>query len=172
MTALTYRERLRLAWELTWPLALIDMGVVFIIHGLFETGGETWDSIWALAAFFTVSPWVVRRALRRQKIGVVRAAGNGNELRYQESLKVMWLLAWRTLALSMAALLLVSLLLRVTGFTSQQFSTRNPLVNNLGLSLVDAISSLVFAPFLIPGMLKKLYKGFHLEPGGASQKKL
>jgi len=164
--ALTYRERLRLAWELTWPLALIDMGVVFVIHGLLETGGETWDSIWALAAFFAVSPWVVRRALRRQRIAVIRPGGARRAaLSYQESLKVMWLLAWRTLALSLAALLAVSLLLRIAGGASHDFSTQNPLVNNLALSLADAISSLVFAPFLIPGMLKKRFRGFHLETG-------
>lgn len=156
-----------MAWELTWPLAVIDIAFVFVIHGWFETEGETWDSIWALASFFTVSPWVIRRALRREYGGrtvtVVRADSVGDTLDYQESLKVMWLLAWRTLALSLAGLLVVSLVLKLLGIPSHSFTTESPLANNLGLSLADVVSSLLFVPFLIPGMLKKRFRSFHLD---------
>ena len=95
---LAYRERLRMAWELTWPMALIDLTVVILLHGFFEVQGESADSIWAVAGFFGVSPWVVRRALNL-KYGTWRILP---KLSYQQSLKVMWLLGWRTLALSLA----------------------------------------------------------------------
>jgi hypothetical protein len=180
---LSYRDRLRVAWELTWPMALIDLAFVLLVHGFFDATGETTDSIWALASFFTVSPWVVRRALRRRygrkKFEVVRATGPGSTLTYQESLKVMWLLAWRTLALSLAVLLIVSLIFWVAR-VNHRFSTDSPLWNNLDLSAVDAVSSLLFTPFLLPGMLRKRYRGFHLQlveepvagPGTRRRKKL
>lgn len=156
---MSFRERLRMAWELTWPMALLDLAVVVLLHGMLDVAGETGDSIWAVASFFTVSPWVVRRALRlqygRHRIKPV--------LSYQQSLKVMWLLMWRTLVLSLAALLVVSLFLRGVGISSRAIGEQGPLVNNLGLSAMDAISSLVFSPFLVPAMLRKRYRGFHLE---------
>jgi hypothetical protein len=156
---MTFRERLRMAWELTWPMALIDLAVVWVLHGMLDVAGETADSIWAVASFFTVSPWVVRRALHL-KYGRWRVTP---KLSYQHSLKVMWLLMWRTLALSLAALLVVSLFLRAIGIGPQAFPEQSPLVNNLGLSAADAFSTLVFSPFLIPAMLRKRYRGFRLE---------
>src|SRR5437588_86577 len=153
---------MRLTWELTWPLAAIDLAMVLAIHGVAETRDQTFDSLWGIAAFFIVSPWVIRRAFRgtygERRIIVLRdAVGKMQEtggLRYQESLKVMWLLAWRTLVLSLLAILVLSLLLRLFGVTTQRFSIESPLANALGLSLLDAISSLAFTPFLIPGMLR------------------
>ena len=156
---MTFRERLRMAWELTWPLALADLAVVVIVHGVFNAQGETADSIWAVGSFFTVAPWVVRRALRL-KYGPWRIEP---ALTYQQSLKVMWLLMWRTLVLSLAALLVLSLILRVLGVNTQALGEQSPLPNNLGLSLADALSSLLCSPFLIPGMLRKRYRGFHLQ---------
>ena len=41
---LTFGDRFRLAWELTWPLALIDLGVVVLIHGAFDVRGEVLDT--------------------------------------------------------------------------------------------------------------------------------
>ncbi|MBZ5602672.1 MAG: hypothetical protein LAO79_10235 [Acidobacteriia bacterium] len=156
---LPFRERLRMAWELTWPAALIDFAVVVLIHGAFAAEGETADSLWALASFFTVAPWVVRRALRIQYgIWTIQP-----RLTYQQSLKAMWLLMWRTLVLSLAALLVVSFILRAAGIGTHAIEEQGPLANNLGLSLADALSSLIFSPFLIPGMLRKRYRGFHLE---------
>lgn len=169
MNRLSYAQRLRMAWELTWPLAMMDAAVVLLLHGWFNAAGETWDSMWLVISFFVVSPWVIRRALRRQygpyKIAVVHR-DRRDTLNYQESLKVMWLLAWRTLVLSLVALVLVSLLMRLTGVAARDFSTQDPMVNNLGLSAVDAVSSLVFSPLLIPGMLRKRYRGFSLEVQG------
>ena len=114
------------------------------------------DSIWAVAGFFGVSPWVVRRALNL-KYGTLRILP---KLTYQQSLKVMWLLGWRTLALSLAALVPVSLILRALHLDGN-LTAESPLVNNVGLSLADAVSSLVFYPFLCStAMLRKRYRGF------------
>jgi hypothetical protein len=164
--SLPYRERLRFAWEITWPMALIDAAFVLLIHGLLDVQGETADSIWAVAGFFAISPWIIRRGVGLPYGGwsfeVVRRTGRDSTLRYQESLKVMWLLAWRTLALSLAALLVLSLLLSALRL-NYRINTDSALWNNLGLSLTDAISSLVLTPVLIPGVLRKRYRGFHLE---------
>lgn len=164
--SLPYRDRVRLAWELTWPMALIDLTFVLLIHGVLDTQGETADSIWAVVAFFAVSPWVVRRGLGLPygpwRLEVVRRTNREAFLSYQESLKVMWLLAWRTLALSLVALLAVSLIFWAVRW-NYRVNTENALWNNLGLSATDTVSSLVFTPFLVPGMLRKRYRGFHLE---------
>ena len=109
-------------------------------------------------AFFGVSPWVVRRGLNL-KYGRLRVQP---KLSYQQSLKVMWLLGWRTLALSLAALVPVSILLRALHLDAN-LSAENPLMNNVGLSLADAVSSLLFYPFLVTAMLRKRYRGFRLE---------
>lgn len=165
---LTFRERLGLAWELTWPLALLDLGVVVLLHGALDVQGEVADTVWAFVAFFAVGPWVVQRGLRRgsagkQVVAVVRGSAAAR-LNYQQSFKVMWLLAWRTLPLTFLALLAISGLFRLTGAKlPQNASLDDPLVSQVGLSLVDLVSSLVLYPLLIPGMLKKRYKGFHLE---------
>lgn len=159
---LPYRDRLRMAWELTWPMALIDLAVVVVLHGLLDVQSESADSIWAVAAFFGVSPWVVRRGLNL-RYGAWRVRPR---LTYQQSLKVMWLLGWRTLALSLAALAPVSLILRglhLDANLSANLGAANPLVNNVGLSVVDAVSSLLFYPFLVTAMLRKRYRGFRLE---------
>ena len=155
---LAYRDRLRMAWELTWPMALIDLAVVLLLHGFLEVQGESADSLWAVAAFFGVSPWVVRRGLNL-KYGRSRVRP---KLSYQQSLKVMWLLGWRTLALSLAALVPLSLALRALHFNIN-VGEQSAIANNLGLSGLDFVSSLVFYPFLIPAMLRKAYRGFRLE---------
>ena len=139
-----------MAWELTWPMALIDLGVVILLHGFLEVQGESADSVWAVLAFFGVSPWVVRRGLNL-KYGRLRVQP---KLSYQQSLKVMWLLAWRPLAPSLVALLAISATLRLARVDTHAFVDsylrQDPLVNALGLSFVDAITSMVFLPFVIP----------------------
>ncbi len=175
MPKLTLHERVRMAWELTWPVSLMDLLVAFAIHGVLEAQGETLDSIWAVAVFFVVFPWVVRRALARPygawrivaMVRVMKGAEGRSRLSYQQSLKVMWLLAWRPLAPSLVALLAISATLRLARVDTHafvdSFSSNDPLVNALGLSFIDAITSMVFLPFVIPGMLRKRYRGFRLE---------
>lgn len=156
-----------MAWELTWPLALMDLAVVALIHGVLQDPGQTLDSIWAIAAFFVAAPWVVRRALGRSYgiwlIAVQRSTQRRGGLTYQESLRVMWLLAWRVLPLLLGALLAISGALRLAGVSTRALAAQGPLANALGLSAVDAVSSLMFYPLLIPGMLRKRFRGFHLE---------
>jgi len=155
---MTFRDRFRFAWEITWPMALLDLAVVVTLHGILDVQGESAESIWALVAFFGVSPWIIRRALNLP-YGKQRIIP---KLTYQQSLKVMWLLAWRTLALSLAALVPISLILRAM-HVNLSFNDQSPLVNNLGLSAFDALSSLAFTPLLVGGMLRKKYRGFRLE---------
>jgi len=165
--SLSFRERLHLSWELTWPLALLDAAVVVVIHGVIEARGETLDSIWALVAFFGVSPWVVQRALARRygkwNIVVKHRGEETPRLKYQESLKVVWLLTWRVLPLALLAALVISGLLRLLRIPIAAIDTQDPLANALGLSVVDAVASLAFYPLLIFGMLRKHYRGFRLE---------
>ncbi len=166
-SSISFKERLRLAWELTWPLSLADLAVVVLLHGAIDVHGEMADSVWALIAFFVVSPLVVRWALGRgvanwKIVSVVRGV-EAARLSYQQSLKVMWLLAWRTIPLSLAALLLVSAAFRATGASLGSISVQDPLVNNAALNLLDTLTSLLLYPLLIPGMLRKRYKGFRLE---------
>ena len=168
-----------MAWEFTWPLLLMDLVFVLVVHGLVEPAGETWDSIWAVVSFVTVGPWVIGRAFRREYAGyrvmAERTEENGNRYLsppgYQENLKVMWLLAWRSLILFLIAGALLSLLMKLMGASSSDFSTTSPLLNNLGLDALDTVSNMVFFPVLIPGMLKKHYRGFELvlEPAGPSK---
>jgi len=164
----SFRDRFRMTWGMTWPLAALDFAVVTVIHGMLDVQGETLDSIWALVGFFVVSPWVVRRALGRrygnhQAAATTREGKERSRLTYQQSLKVMWLLVWRSTVMALAALLVVSGLLHFAGIAARDFPAQGPLVNALGLSAVDALTSLAFFPFLIPGMLRKRYRDFHLE---------
>ncbi len=161
-----------MTWELTWPLALADLAVVLVVHGLLDTNGETLDSLWAVVSFFVVSPWVVRRALAlpydRKTVAVVQGESVLERLTYQQSLKVMWLLAWRSLLLALCALLVLSGMFRLLGLRGSDLPTPGPLTNALGLSAIDALTSLAFFPLLIPGMIRKRYKSFHLELREAS----
>jgi hypothetical protein len=165
---LTIRDRFRLAWELTWPLALLDLGAVVLIHGAFDAKSETLDLVWELITFVAVAPWVVRRAMERRyadwRIVVVVRKTESYRLNYQQSFKVMWLLAWRTIPLELLALLGTSALFRATGASLPHTDLlEDPLVNQFGLILLDVVSGMVLYPLLFPGMLKKRYKGFHLE---------
>jgi hypothetical protein len=176
---LPFRERWRMAWEMTWPLAVLDLAVVLVIHGVMDTQTETLDSIWAVIGFFVVSPWVVRRALAmtydKMRIAVVpnRALSSSSDrsrLTYQQSLKVMWLLAWRSTVLALVGIFVLSALLRLVGIKARDLPAQGPLVNALGLSSVDVVTSLVFFPLLIPGMVRKKYRDFHLKLRSTSRK--
>jgi len=74
----------------------------------------------------------------------------------------MWLLAWRSMVLGLVALLVMSLALRVAGIGARRIAVDSPLGNALGLSAVDALTSLLFTPLLVGVMLRKKYRGFRL----------
>jgi len=162
-----FRERFRMAWELTWPLAVLDLAFILTIHGVLAVQTETLDSVWAVVGFFVVSPWVVRRALARTydktRIVVIANGEDRSRLTYQQSLKIMWLLAWRSTVLALAALLAFSALLKLAGVRTRDLPALGPLLNALGLSFVDALTSLLFFPVLIPGMVRKKFRDFNLE---------
>jgi len=169
-----FRERLSMAWEMTWPLALLDLAVILLIHGVMDTQTETLDSVWAVIGFFVASPWVVRRALARRygdvRVTVVAQGQDRVRLTYQQSLKVMWLLVWRSTVLALAGLLVLSALLYPLGLQSRDLPAQGAFVNALGLAAVDAITSVIFFPFLIPGMVRKRYRDFHLELRSTARK--
>jgi hypothetical protein len=156
-----------MAWELTWPLTLMDFAVIVLIHGVLMVQGEALDSVWGVIVFFVLSPWAVRRALALPygpwRIAVMGRAEERARMNFQQSLKVMWLLAWRTLPLILVVFLAISGGLRLAGVSGTGFSINDPLENALGLSTIDALSSLLFSPLLIPGMLRKRYRGFRLD---------
>lgn len=143
---------------MTWPLALIDLIAVFVIHAVVEARDEKLDALWAVVSLLVVGPYVVRSALAQRYSGYEISP----PVTWQQSLKVMWLLAWRSEVLGLAAIMLVSSLLSLAPAWRASVTTTDPLVNNIGLSLVDAVSNLLFYPLLIPAMLCKRYRGFHL----------
>ncbi|HLH43872.1 MAG TPA: hypothetical protein VKV74_12845 [Bryobacteraceae bacterium] len=168
MSLPSFRDRLRITWEVSWPVAALDLAAAILTHGVLKAQGETLDSLWAVAVFFVVSPWAVRRALARnygdrQAVAVASGGKETRRLGYQQSLKVMWLLAWRSTVMALVGLLLLSAVLHWAGFAARDLPAQSPLVNAVGLSLADAATSLLFFPFLIAGMLRKRYRDFHLE---------
>ena len=162
MSSFSFQQRLRLAWELTWPVAAIDLAVMLVVHGVLNVTGDSFDSVWALGVILVVSPWAVRRAFGLPYGGRRIQVAPGGSLGYSESLKVMWLLAWRSLIIVFLAILVFSALLRAFGFQSLRLPGLSPLSNAVGLSMVDSVIGLGATPFLIPGMLRKKYKGFRL----------
>jgi hypothetical protein len=82
----------------------------------------------------------------------------------------MWLLAWRSMVLGLCALLIVSLALKVAGMGTRRIAVDSPLGNALGLSVVDALTSLLFTPLLVGAMLRTKYRGFRLELRSALHK--
>ena len=74
----------------------------------------------------------------------------------------MWLLAWRPLALLLASGSLIYFILKGVGWRSQSFPTTGALVNNLGLSLADAISVRTIFPNTHSKDAEKSYRDFHL----------
>ena len=167
---LTYRERLRFTWELLWPALLIDLAWA-LFSFLADFGSSGPESVYHVAAFFLLIPWVVRRAIRHPYPGfrfVVLWDGDDepHPMTYQESLKVMWLLNWRVAALTLISLAPISFLLGVVLYLPLtewfKFAAGTKLGNSLGLTALDLITGFAFFPFLIPGMLKKQYRGFRV----------
>ena len=156
---LGWKDRMHLTWELTWPLASLDLIAVFLIRVVADSRDESLTAIWAVIAFFCVGPLVVRRALARRYGGLEIHP----RLTWQQSLKVMWLLGWRSETLSLVAIVVFSGLLKLAPGLRATVTTTDPFWNDIGLSLADTVTSLLFYPLLIPAMLRKRYRGFHLE---------
>jgi hypothetical protein len=167
---LSYVDRLRVAWEIIWPSTLIETAWAVLFYGLLEADYQTLEAVHLVLSFFLILPFIVRRMIRKPypgfRLQVLRNEQDAN-IGYQESLKVMWLLSWRTLALMLLSLLPVSFVL--SKLLDRQikdlfaFASGSPFANAMGLTIFDAIGNAVFLPLVIPGMLKKRYKGFRIE---------
>lgn len=165
---LSWRERFRVTWELVWPGTLIDATRALLLF-LLGIESTSLDSIYLLIAFFVVEPWVVRRALRLKYPGLhFNITGEEDSeprpMSYQESLKVVWLLTWRSTLLLLAAAVPFSFLVgKVLHLPlTEWFHASSRLANALGLTMVDLVTGLAFFPLLIPAMLRKEYRGFRI----------
>jgi hypothetical protein len=166
---LSFRERLLFAWQIIWPLAALDFGWAVLLYLVIAKNESNLDSVYRLASFFLLAPWVVRRAFAFPYSGFrleVLREGAPSRLDYQDSLKVMWLLSWRTAILTLAALVPLSLLLSAITDKPLAESARSlastPFTNALALTVADLGSSFLLLPLVIPGMLRKQYRGFTL----------
>jgi hypothetical protein len=162
---LSLSERIRLAWELVWPLFLFDLGAALFIYAVLGRERQDLESVYVVVSILVVAPWVVRRALRRQfpsfQIVCIKDATE-SYLTWQDSLRVFWLLAWRSMAAGLALLIPLSLLLNTLDW-KPRLANSSRLLDVAGLSVLDLISGLVLFPALIPGMLRKKYATFELE---------
>lgn len=166
---LTYRERLRLEWELAWPAFLIDLGVIGFAYMIVGPKITDLYIAYALIALLTVYPFLVRRMVKLKydgfRLKTVNDDGQEFPMGYTESFKVAWLLGWRTEILSYAALFIISPLAQLLPFqlsTMVPSTSEAPLFNIIGLSMVSVMAGLSLGPFVMPGMFSKHYQGFRL----------
>jgi hypothetical protein len=166
--ALTYRERMGLAWQLVWPAVTLDAIWCFGVYAVYETIPPKAELLFVLIYLIAVAPWLVRRMMRRKYQGfrlLTLVDGKETAMGYTESFKVMWLLSWRSSVLMLVALFVVSLFGR---FLSVQLSTlvpsaeQAPLFNAIGLSVVENGAALFLLPLVMPGMFHKQYQGFRV----------
>ena len=167
--ALFWPERFRLAWEMVWPATAIDAAweIFAWVAGI---DSKLAFAVSALSGFFVVETWVVRRAIRHAYGSFSLSVGEDvddppHRMTYQESLSVVWLLTWRVTVLSIAALLVTSLVCKVLSIPLAQwfsFASGSPLGNALGITAVDFITGLAFFPLLIRGMIRKEYRAFRI----------
>ncbi len=163
---LSYRERLRLAWELAWPLFLLDLAVIGVAYLIVGPKITDLYVAYALLALVIVNPFLVRRMAGLRYPGfrlAVLSDGAEAEMGYTESFKVAWLLGWRTEIFSYLLLFIVSPLAQLLPFQLSSLvpSTSDaPLLNIVGLSLFSVMAGLTLSPFIMPGMFSKQYQGF------------
>lgn len=167
---LTFSERYRMAWQVTWPTIAVDTAWAVLVHGLLQIEGQAPLLFHEFFSLFLVAPFLVRRMVGLKypefRIKTLFADGEGR-MGYTESFKVMWLLSWRTTVLAMFLLLpVVAVVVKITGINLQSLapSGGSELVNQIGLSLVLNSASFVLMPLVIPGMFAKRYQGFRVLP--------
>ena len=165
---LTYMERLRLTWSLTWPLLVVDVMWAVALFAAGESDNMNLEIGSELFAFFVLSPLVVRWVVSQPQPGYrfkFTHPRDPNKPTYQESFKMMWLLNWRLLALMLASLGPLSLVLKELPQLTVVLKPiiASPLFNKIGLTGIDLIASVVLMPFLIPGMIRKRYQGFRVQ---------
>jgi len=103
---LSKQERLRLLFTLMWPCFIVDLPL-HLLHGRWPN-----DSIRHAVIVLSVlllSTWVVRRTVRCDLPGFHLVVVRGNEeeltraMNYWESLRVTWLMLWRTVGIYLLA---------------------------------------------------------------------
>ncbi len=169
MRALSWSERFRLAWEMVWPATAIDAAWE-ILAWMAGIDSKLAFAVSALGGFFIVETWVVRRAVRHSYASFSLSVGEDvddppHRMTYQESLSVVWLLTWRVTVLSLAALLVTSLVCKILNIPLTEwfsFASGSRLGDALGITAVDFITGLAFFPLLIPGMIRKEYRAFRI----------
>jgi len=167
---LSYRDRLRMTWEIVWPLLALDLAWGMLFYVLLGRTESTVDTAYHLVTFFVIGPLLVRRMLRLRyssfRVQTLRG-GRDVEAGYQEAWKAFWLLSWRSTVLMLVSLVPLSFILgKITDRPLSEYArgaSGNPFVNALGLMAVDAVTTVVFVPFLIPAMIRKRYRGFRFE---------
>ena len=167
-----YRERLEFSWQASWPGFVAGLPFALLAF-ILDSPNELVKIQLAEAAIglLVVGPFVIRRALAyAYRAFRFEVYGYGSTvprlIGRLESLKVVWLLSWRTEILSLACLVPISFV-----FTSLQkilpiFGQGNDTNPGLGMvyeSLLYLAADLALMPLIIPRMLSKRYTGFHIE---------
>src|SRR5262249_37396707 len=156
-----YRERVGLAWQLTWPTVLVDIGMAFLLHVMLEVQTQGAELLSEIPNLLIVAPWLVRRMMRREHPGFqLKTLRDGVpvQMNYTESFTVMWLLSWRTIFPMLALLLFVSFFLR---FLHVQLSTlvpssqEAPFLNAVGVSVLESTAGVFLMPLIMPGLFHK-----------------
>jgi hypothetical protein len=166
---LSFGERFALAWKLVWRIALIDIAILSLV---FLVLGARINDIfvgYSLFATLVVYPFVVRQVIpKRYDDFRIKVLSDGDEttMDYTQSFKVAWLLGWRSELLVYVLLLLISPLAQLLPFQLSGLvpkAQEAPWINVVGLSLLMNLAGLILWPVVMPGMLSKQYRGFHLE---------
>ncbi|MBV6433586.1 MAG: hypothetical protein IANPNBLG_03764 [Bryobacteraceae bacterium] len=174
---LTFRERLMLAWQLTWPAVVCDFLWSFTVRIMIEARSPGVEALYLVPYLLGIAPWLVRRMFRLSYPGFrLRTLEDGHEIPmgYTESFKVMWLLSWRTSVLMLVALLVVSLaggLVHLQLASLVPSSTEAPFLNEVGLSIFENGAALFLMPLVMPGMFNKKYQGFRVAAVRAKSRK-
>lgn len=167
---LSYAERFRVAFQLAWPILLLDLSVIGLAYSIVGPKITDLYVAWALIALVVVYPFLVKRLVKLPYPGFrlkVLRDGEEAEMNYTESFKVAWLLGWRTEILSYILLFVVSPLAQLLPFQLSGMvpSTQEaPLLNLVGLSLFSVVTGLLLTPLVLPGAFSKQYQGFRFLP--------
>ena len=169
---MNYRERLEFSWQASWPGFVA--GLPFALLAFILDSPNELVKIQlaeAVIGLFVVGPFVIRRALgyayRTFRFEVYGYGSSVPRLIGRlESLKVVWLLSWRTEILSLLCLVPISFvftgLQKILPIFGQPGDT-NPGLGMIYESLLYLAADLALMPLIAQGMLSKRYKGFHIE---------
>ena len=163
-----FTDRLRLAWALAWPCAILGL-IYSLARGRLGLPDGSMAIEWidfaaGVLQFFLFSTWVVRRAMRLDystfRVVVIRgsAGERARAMNYPESLSVTWLLIWRTDLIECLVLgVFLAVLWIVRGTHPAGLSPFSLISQSLGFVLEVLIFSLI-----LKAAIRKKYSGFSL----------